>query len=184
MEFVRQVIPDLILIKPTLFNDERGYFFESYREDLLSDFVGHRINFIQDNESKSSFGTLRGLHYQMPPFAQTKLVRVVQGSVLDIAVDLRKNSPHFGKYQSFELNDNNKYQLLIPKGFAHGFVVLTNEAIFSYKVDNYYNSALDKGIRFDDPSLAIDWTLSLSELTLSEKDLDLPFFDSQSEFFD
>lgn len=176
MNFKRLAIPELVLCEPTVFGDERGYFSETFRQDKLEKFLGYQIPFCQDNESKSSFGVLRGLHYQLPPFAQTKLVRVIQGSVLDVAVDIRKESPTFGKHLALELSATNKNQLLIPSGFAHGFVVLSETAIFAYKVDNYYNKKSDRGIAFDDAALEIDWRLSINELQLSTKDIQQPLF--------
>ena len=136
MQFERTKIPDVVLCKPTIINDERGYFFESFNKKNFEQFIGCAINFCQDNEAKSTKGVLRGLHYQLPPFAQSKLVRVVKGKVLDIVVDVRKGSPTFGKHEAVELSEENKFQLYVPKGFAHGYVVLSDEAIFCYKVDN------------------------------------------------
>lgn len=176
MKFNRLEIPDVILCEPKVFGDERGYFIEAFRKDKLEKFLGYSINFCQDNESKSSYGVLRGLHYQLAPYAQTKLVRVISGTVLDVAVDIRKGSPYFGKHVSVELSQENKKQLLVPRGFAHGFVVLSEEAVFSYKVDNYYHPESDRGIAFNDKSLVIDWKLNSNELKLSEKDLKQPLF--------
>ena len=156
MQFTRLSIPDVILCEPQVFGDERGYFSETFRQDTLEEFLGYNIPFCQDNESKSSFGVLRGLHYQLPPFAQTKLVRVIQGVVLDVAVDIRKGSPTFGQHIAVELTAENKKQLLVPRGFAHGFVVLSEEAVFAYKVDNYYSPESDRGIAFNDEFLNID----------------------------
>jgi len=156
MNFTRLTIPDVILCEPEVFGDDRGYFIESFRQDKLDAFLGYSINFCQDNESKSSYGVLRGLHYQLAPYAQTKLVRVIQGSVLDVAVDIRKGSPTFGQHVVVVLTAKNKKQLLVPRGFAHGFIVLSTEAIFAYKVDNYYSPECDRGIAFDDATLAID----------------------------
>lgn len=170
MQFTRTAIPDVILIEPTVHGDERGYFVETFRQDKLEAFVGYKINFCQDNESKSSKGVLRGLHYQLHPAAQTKLVRVIQGRVLDVAVDIRRNSPTFGYHVAVELSSDNKKQLLVPRGFAHGFVVLEDDTVFAYKVDNYYSPENDRGIAFDDSSLGIDWMLSHGELKLSDKD--------------
>lgn len=170
MKFIRCRISDVILMEPKMFGDERGYFIETFREDKLKEFLGYKINFCQDNESKSKKGVLRGLHYQLPPFAQTKLVRVIQGKVLDVAVDIRKGSPTFGKYVAVELSGDNKRQLLIPKGFAHGFVTLEDDTIFNYKVDNYYSPECERGIKFDDESIGIDWLLSQKEIVLSKKD--------------
>jgi len=166
----------VVLCKPTVFKDDRGYFFETFKKELLETFIGCKINFCQDNESKSTKGVLRGLHYQLPPFAQSKLVRVALGSVLDIAVDIRKNSSTFGKYVAVELNDVNKYQLFIPKGFAHGYIVLSDVAIFNYKVDNYYNKETEAGIIYNDTDLNINWQLPENKLIISEKDKNQPPF--------
>lgn len=182
MKFTRLEIPDVILCEPQVFEDERGYFIEAFRQDKLDEFLGYKINFCQVNESKSSFGVLRGLHYQLAPHAQTKLVRVISGAVLDVAVDIRKGSPTFGNHVSVELSAENKKQLLVPRGFAHGFVVLNEEAVFSYIVDNYYNPTSDRGIAFDDLSLRIDWKLCSNELKLSEKDLKQPLFKNADYF--
>ena len=178
MKFTRLSIPDVILCEPQFFGDDRGYFAETFRQDKLFEFLGYKIKFCQDNESKSSFGVLRGLHYQTAPYIQTKLVRVLFGAVLDVALDIRKGSPTFGQHIAVELNSENKKQLLIPRGFAHGFVVLSDEAVFSYKVDNYYSPEHDRGISFDDKQLAIDWKLKTNELKLSEKDMNQPLFKS------
>lgn len=174
MNFIRTKIPEVIICEPIVHGDHRGYFVETFRADGLEAFLGYTINFCQDNESKSSFGVLRGVHYQLPPFAQTKLVRVIKGKVLDVAVDIRKGSPTFGAHVSVELSEDNKKQLLLPRGFAHGFVVLSEEAIFAYKVDNYYSKACDRGIAFDDKNLNIDWQIETSKLNLSEKDTKQP----------
>ena len=170
MQFIRTNIPDVVIIEPKVHGDSRGYFVETFRQDKLEEFLGYKINFCQDNESKSSKGVLRGLHYQLPPHAQTKLVRVIQGRVLDVAVDIRKNSPTFGQHVAVELSADNKKQLLIPRGFAHGFVVLEDDTIFAYKVDNYYSPQCDRGIAFDDKNLNINWILNHNELNLSAKD--------------
>ena len=170
MKFTPQSIPEVILIEPTVHGDDRGYFVETFRQDLFEKSVGNKVNFIQDNESKSTKGVLRGLHYQLPPYTQAKLVRVIEGSVLDVAVDIRKSSPTFGQHVAVELTGENKHQLFIPHGFAHGFVVLSNSATFAYKVDNYYAPEHDRGVAFDDAKLAIDWQLALEELHLSDKD--------------
>ncbi len=184
MKFSRTAIEDIIIIEPQVFGDERGYFVETYREDKLEEFLGYTINFCQDNESKSKKGVLRGLHYQLPPFAQTKLVRVIRGKVLDVAVDIRKGSPTFGKYVAVELSAENKKQLLIPRGFAHGFVVLEDDTIFAYKVDSYYSPECDRGIAFDDPAIGIDWLLPKEALLLSEKDTKQPKLHETTELFD
>ena len=170
MNFTRLEIPDVILCEPKTLTDDRGYFLETFRQDKLEEFLGFSINFCQENESKSSFGVLRGLHYQIAPYAQTKLVRVLQGTVLDVSVDLRKDSPTFGKHVAIELSEENKKQILIPKGFAHGFIVLTKEAVLAYKVDNYYHKASERGIAYDDKSLAIDWKLKPEDIKVSAKD--------------
>lgn len=170
MKFTHQLIEDVILIKPHKQGDDRGYFAETFRKDLFEEFIGFEVNFLQDNESKSSKGVLRGLHYQMPPHAQAKLVKVIEGSVLDIAVDIRKSSPTFGQHVSAKLTAKNQHQLFVPHGFAHGFVVLSDSATFCYKVDNYYAPEHDRGIAFDDDQLRIDWLLLKEELKLSDKD--------------
>ncbi|MDH5518230.1 MAG: dTDP-4-dehydrorhamnose 3,5-epimerase [Gammaproteobacteria bacterium] len=170
MKFVKQKIPEVVVIEPSVHGDDRGYFMETFRQDLFDEAIGYKVRFIQDNESRSTRGVLRGLHFQLPPFAQSKLVRVVDGEVLDIAVDIRKRSPTYGKHVSVALSGENKRQLFVPRGFAHGFVVLSDSAIFSYKVDNYYSSISDRGLAFDDESLRIDWKLPDEELQLSEKD--------------
>ena len=170
MKFSRAEISDIIIIEPDVYSDERGYFFESFKQNDLNHFLGYDVKFCQDNESKSTYGVLRGLHYQEPPFAQAKLVRVIHGSVLDIAVDIRKDSITFGKHFEIELNEENKKQLFIPKGFAHGFVTLSETAIFSYKVDNYYKKEFEKGIAFKDSALGINWRLNQSQLKISFKD--------------
>lgn len=179
MKIISTLIQDLFVVQPLVFSDERGYFFESFNEKKFNEKFSH-IKFCQDNESKSSFGVLRGLHYQLPPKAQTKLVRVIKGKVLDIAVDIRQGSPTFGQHISIELSEENKKQLLIPRGFAHGFVVLSEFAVFSYKVDNEYNKKLERGIIFNDEDLSIDWKIKYSKLELSTKDLKLsPFREAQ-----
>jgi len=174
MIFTRQSISEVVLIEPEVHGDDRGYFCETFRQDKFEESIGYKVSFIQDNESKSSKGVLRGLHFQLPPFAQSKLVRVIQGDVLDVAVDIRIGSPTFGQHVSVVLSGDNKKQLFVPRGFAHGFVVLSETAIFSYKVDNYYSAENDRGLSFDDESLAIDWHLPKNELKLSGKDSVLP----------
>jgi dTDP-4-dehydrorhamnose 3,5-epimerase len=174
LKLTQQSIPDVMLIEPTVYGDDRGYFIETFRQDLFEEAVGYQVNFIQDNESKSSKGVLRGLHYQLPPYTQAKLVRVIEGSVLDVAVDIRKSSLTFGHYVAIELTADNKHQLFVPHGFAHAFVVLSDSAIFAYKVDNYYAPEHDRGIAFDDNDLDIDWQLPLELLQLSEKDKSHP----------
>jgi dTDP-4-dehydrorhamnose 3,5-epimerase len=184
MNFTRTAILDVVIIEPQVHGDDRGYFVETFRQDKLEEFVGYKINFCQDNESKSSKGVLRGLHYQLAPSAQTKLVRVIQGSVLDVVVDMRKGSPTFGKHISVELTAQNKKQLLAPRGFAHGFVVLEDDTIFAYKVDNYYSPQNDRGITFDDSDLGIDWILNIDELNLSSKDKVQPLLKDTSDLFE
>ena len=166
-------IQDLVIINPTVFEDARGYFFEAYNQNALVA-EGIHINFVQDNQSFSKRGTLRGLHYQNPPFAQTKLVRVLQGEIMDVVVDLRKASPTFGQHHSLILSAENKKQLLIPHGFAHGFSVISETAVVLYKCDQFYNKASEGGIRFDDSSLNIDWGMDLKDAIVSDKDLVLP----------
>lgn len=184
MQFTRTEIPDVVIVEPKVHGDDRGYFLETFRQDKLDDFLGYKINFCQDNESKSSKGVLRGLHYQLPPAAQTKLVRVIQGSVLDVAVDIRKGSPTFGQHVSVKLTAENKKQLLVPRGFAHGFVVLEDDTTFAYKVDNYYSPENDRGIFFDDGALNIDWILEKDQLNLSEKDKIQPLLKDAEDIFD
>jgi len=184
MKFIRTKIEDVIIIEPIVHGDERGYFVETFRADKLEEFLGYKINFCQDNESKSSKGVLRGLHYQLAPYAQTKLVRVIQGAVLDVAVDIREGSPTFGKYVAVDLNAENKRQLLVPRGFAHAFVVLEDDTVFAYKVDNYYSPECDRGIAFDDKALNIDWILGVDELKLSEKDRVQPKLSETDDLFD
>ena len=184
MQFTRTKIHDVVIIEPKVHGDHRGYFVETFRADKLENFLGFKLNFGQDNESKSSKGVLRGLHYQLPPHAQTKLVRVIQGKVLDVAVDIRRNSPTFGQHVSIELSADNKKQILIPRGFAHGFVVLEDDTIFAYKVDNYFSPECDRGIAFDDDSLNIDWILKKEELKLSEKDTKQPKLNETNDLFE
>jgi dTDP-4-dehydrorhamnose 3,5-epimerase len=170
MDFIRTGIPDVIICEPTIHGDSRGYFLETFKKEAFEDFIGFEVPFCQDNESKSGYGVLRGLHYQLPPFAQSKLVRVIKGSVLDVAVDIRKGSPTFGKHVAIELNGENKRQIFVPRGFAHGFIVLSEEAIFAYKVDNYYSKEHDRGLSYHDPTLNIDWKLNKDDFKLSAKD--------------
>ena len=166
------------ILEPKVFEDERGYFYESYNEKTFNDAIGREVVFVQDNESFSTKGVLRGLHFQKGAYAQAKLVRVIKGSVLDVAVDLRKESETYGQYISIDLSEENKKQLYIPRGFAHGFVVLSNTAIFSYKCDNFYNKEAESGIIYNDKHLNIDWKLPEEALILSDKDLKLPGFES------
>lgn len=174
MKFIPQSIPEIILIEPQIHGDKRGYFVETFRQDKFEQAIGYEVNFCQDNESKSSRGVLRGLHYQLPPFAQSKLVRVIDGVVLDVAVDIRRGSPTYLQHVAVRLDSLNKQQLFIPRGFAHGFVVLSETATFAYKVDNYYSPENDRGLAYNAPKLGIDWLLPADELKLSEKDLKQP----------
>jgi len=175
-------IQDLVIIIPTVFEDERGYFMESYNQQKLAE-LGIAIDFVQDNQSFSKQGTLRGLHYQNPPFAQTKLIRVLEGEIVDVAVDLRKDSPTYGQHFALRLSAENKKQLLIPHGFAHGFSVISETATVLYKCDLFYNKTSEGGIRFDDPFLNIDWGIDLKTAIVSKKDLELPnFADCNSGF--
>ena len=184
MKFTPQSITDVILIEPTVHEDDRGYFVEIFRQDLFDQAVGYKVNFIQDNESKSTKGVLRGLHYQLPPYAQAKLVRVIEGSVLDVTVDIREYSPTFGQHVTVELTGKNKHQLFVPHGFAHGFVVLSDSATFAYKVDNYYVPELERGIAFNDSKLNIDWKLAVDELQLSDRDKTNPDLSDVLELFE
>ena len=181
MDFIKTKIAEIVLIKPKVFLDQRGYFVETFLQEEFDKAIGHKINFIQENETKSKKGVLRGLHFQLPPFAQSKLVRVIEGEVLDVCVDIRRGSPSFGEYISQHLSGKNKYQIFITRGFAHGFVVLSEWAIFSYKVDNYYSPKCDSGLSFKDPNIDIDWVFPRSQLVLSSKDSNQPTLD-QIEF--
>lgn len=169
MEYIKTDIEGVYILEPRVFNDARGYFMEAWKRDEFAEAIGN-VEFIQDNESKSSYGVLRGLHYQKGEYSQAKLVRVIKGRVLDVAVDIRKGSPTFGKYVSVELSEDNKRQFFIPRGFAHGFLVLSDEAIFTYKVDNVYAPQAEAGIKFDDPDIGIDWPIAPEDMLLSEKD--------------
>lgn len=184
MNFIETEIPGVIIFEVKVFSDERGCFFESYRKDKLEEAIGHKVDFIQDNESISSYGVLRGLHFQLPPYAQSKLAHVSKGKILDIVVDIRKGSPTFGKYVSVILSEENKRMLFIPRGFAHGLVVLSEEAVFSYKVDNYYSKEFDRGIAFDDAELNIDWQIDTNVLKLSDKDQMQPLLRDVDKLFD
>jgi dTDP-4-dehydrorhamnose 3,5-epimerase len=175
MPFLETTIPGLLLFKPKIFEDSRGYFFEAYNERIFQQ-EGVDIKFVQDNQSKSSYGVIRGLHYQLPPFAQTKLIRVLEGRILDVAVDIRKGSPTFGQSFLVELSAENKKQLFIPAGFAHGFSVISETAIVLYKCDQFYHKESEGGIRYDDPSLNIAWQIEKEKEIISEKDLALPLF--------
>ena len=175
MKVISTPIAGVYIVEPRVFEDARGYFFESYNKAKF-EAAGLHYDFIQDNQSKSSYGTVRGLHFQKGEHAQAKLVRVLEGSVLDVAVDLRKGSPTYGKHVAVELSAENNRQLLIPRGFAHGFSVLSETAVFAYKCDNLYCQEAEGGIRFDDPALGIDWRVEKGKELLSDKDKDLPFF--------
>jgi len=170
MDYCKTDIDGVWIITPKVFHDERGYFFEAYKQADFEQHVG-KVDFVQDNESKSSYGVLRGLHYQKGDYSQAKLVRVIKGRVLDVAVDIRKGSPTFGKYVMVELSDENKRQLFIPRGFAHGFLVLSDEAVFTYKVDNVYAPKYEASIRWNDEDIAIKWPIDQKDVIASEKDL-------------
>ena len=170
MEYIKTEIDGVWIIQPKVFNDARGYFIEAWKKEDFEQHVG-RVDFIQDNESKSSYGVLRGLHYQKGDSSQAKLVRVIKGRVVDVAVDIRRNSPTFGKYVMVELSDENKRQFFIPRGFAHGFLVLSDEAVFTYKVDNPYAPQSEASIRYDDPDIAINWPIDAKDILTSAKDL-------------
>ena len=184
MNFIRASIPDVIIVEPKVHGDERGYFVETFRQDKFEEFLGFKVNFCQDNESRSKHGVLRGLHYQLAPHAQSKLVRVIDGKVLDVAVDIRVGSPTFGQHVAVELSGKNKRQMFVPRGFAHGFVVLTETCTFAYKVDNYYSLECDRGILFSDPSLGIDWKIETAQLHLSDKDIKQPKLCDTKDLFD
>lgn len=174
MKIIETAIKDVFIIEPQIFRDDRGYFFESWNQAKMAE-AGLNYNFIQDNQSKSVYGTIRGLHFQKGEFSQAKLVRVLDGTVLDVAVDLRPGSETFGRHVAVELSAENNRQLMIPRGFAHGFSVLTPTAVFAYKCDNVYNKASEGGLRFDDPDLEIDWKIKPEDAILSEKDKVNPF---------
>lgn len=173
MKIIKTNIPEVIVFEPKVFGDHRGYFLESFRQDVIDEHIG-QVQFVQDNQSKSSYGVLRGLHFQRPPFTQAKLVTCLAGKVLDVAVDIREGSPTYGQHIAMELTAENHRQMFVPRGFAHGFVVLSETAIFSYKCDNYYAPDYDGGIKFDDPALDIDWCIPHADMKLSEKDLKQP----------
>jgi len=173
MEIIKTPIKDLFIIKPRVFNDPRGFFFETYNKKTYNE-LGINLNFCQDNQSKSSYGVIRGLHYQLNPHSQSKLVSVVNGAVWDVAVDLRKDSPTFGQWYGVELTEENHLQFLVPKGFAHGFSVLSETAVFTYKCDDFYNPTLERGISYNDPALSIDWKIPADKAIISEKDTKHP----------
>lgn len=182
MEAIKTNIDGVFIIEPRVFNDARGYFFESYSERDFNAQV-REIHFVQDNESKSSYGVMRGLHFQRPPFTQSKLVRCVRGAVLDVAVDIRKGSPTYGQHVAVELTEDNHRQFFVPRGFAHGFAVLSDEAVFQYKCDNYYAPQSEGAIAWDDPDLGIDWRVPLENRILSEKDAHHPRLKDAEEVF-
>lgn len=174
MKFIKTDIPDVLIIEPKVFGDARGYFLESYNKKAFEENIG-AVHFVQDNESKSSKGVVRGLHFQKPPFTQAKLVRCIEGEVLDVAVDIRRGSPTYGKYVAVKLTRENKKQLFVPRGFAHGFAVLSETAVFAYKVDNVYAPEYDAGLRWNDPQINIKWGINENEILVSEKDSKLLF---------
>ena len=182
MEYKETEIKGVFILEPRVFNDARGYFMETWKQAEFEEYIG-KVQFIQDNESKSSYGVLRGLHYQKGDASQAKLVRVIKGRVLDVAVDIRRSSPTFGKHVMVELSEDNKRQFYIPRGFAHGFLVLSDEAIFIYKVDNFYAPQQDAGIRWNDPELGIEWPIDPKDVQTSEKDLRQPLL-KDAELFD
>ena len=169
MDVIKTEIEGVVIIEPRIFKDDRGYFYESFSQREFEEKVCKTI-FVQDNQSKSSYGVLRGLHFQKPPYCQSKLVRCIKGAVLDVAVDIRKGSPTFGKYVAVELSEDNHRQFFVPRGFAHGFAVLTDEAVFQYKCDNFYNKESEGSVAWNDPQLAIDWRIPVERVQLSEKD--------------
>ena len=183
MDVIRTAIDEVVIIEPKVFGDHRGYFFESFSERDFCENV-RQVRFVQDNESKSSYGVLRGLHFQKPPYAQSKLVRVVKGSVLDVAVDIRRGSPTFGQHVAVELTEDNHRQLFIPRGFAHGFAVLSDEVIFQYKCDNFYAPQAEGAIAWDDPDLGIDWRIPDDKVILSAKDTSNPRLKDTPWLFD
>ncbi len=180
MKITKTALAGVMVIEPRVFGDDRGYFMETFRLDLLEKALGHRVEFVQENESKSSRGVLRGLHYQLPPYTQSKLCRVIEGRVLDVAVDIRRGSPTFGRSVAVELSCENQKQLFVPRGFAHGFLVLSETARFTYKVDNYYAPQADRGIVYNDPTIGIRW--GEGELLLSDKDQSQPYLEDATLF--
>lgn len=182
MNVIETGIDGLVIIEPRIFRDPRGYFFESFSQREFSEKVSP-VDFVQDNESRSSYGVLRGLHFQKPPFAQAKLVRVIKGRVLDVAVDLRSGSPTYGRYEAVELSEDNHRQFFIPRGFAHGFCVLSDEAVFQYKCDNYYAPQSEGAVIWNDPDLAIDWMIPAEDVILSDKDRKHPYLRDLGDVF-
>ena len=183
MKFTKAEIPGIVICEPLKINDQRGFFTESFRKDLFENFIGYSIEFCQENISESNFGVLRGLHFQIEPFAQSKLISVITGKILDVVVDLRKNSKYYGKSFSIELDDIKNKQIFIPKGFAHGFIVLSNKARIIYKVDNHYNPKAERGLNYDDSAFEIDWKMDKKLIIINEKDKNYPPFKS-NYFFD
>jgi len=184
MNFIPQSIPEVFLIEPIIHKDKRGYFVETFRQKLFDEAIGYKVDFVQDNESKSvAKGVLRGLHFQSSPYTQGKLVRVIYGRILDVAVDIRRDSETFGQHVAIELSDENKKQLFIPRGFAHGFVVLSESATISYKVDAYYSAKHNEGIAYNDPDINIDWGFSENEIILSEADKNFPMLAKSDKLF-
>lgn len=181
MKIIKTDIPDLLIIEPDVYGDDRGYFFESFSQRKFEEATGIKVDFVQDNESLSAYGVVRGLHFQKPPHEQAKLVRAVRGKVLDVALDLRPDSPTYGQYAAVELSDENHRQLFIPKGFAHGFSVLSEEAVFQYKCDDYYAPECEDGIAYNDPDLAVDWQVTPEEMVISAKDLNRKTFNEYSK---
>ena len=182
MEVIKTALEGVVIIEPRIFRDERGYFFESFSQREFNEKV-REVNFVQDNESKSVYGVLRGLHFQLPPHCQSKLVRVVKGAVLDVAVDIRKGSPTFGQHVAVELTEENHRQLFIPRGFAHGFVVLSPEVIFQYKCDNFYAPQCEGSVLWNDPALGIDWKVNAEDVVLSGKDMKSPLLSEATQLF-
>lgn len=182
MTITPTALPEVLLLQPQKHEDARGWFIESFRLDLLEAATGHRLHFCQENRALSHYGVIRGLHYQMPPHAQSKLVSVLQGKVLDVVVDLRSGSPRFGQHMAVELSGQNQKQLFVPRGFAHGYACLSETAIFAYQVDNYYNKAAERSIAYNDPQLAIDWQIPLDKQLLSPKDRQHPTFGAAQIF--
>lgn len=180
MEIIETALPGVLILQPRVFADDRGYFMETFRNDLFEK-IGVDLNFVQDNESKSKANVLRGLHFQLPPFAQGKLIRVISGAVLDVAVDIRRSSPTFGKWIAVEISAENKKQMLIPPGFAHGFLTLADDTIFAYKCTNYYNKNAERSIRWNDPEIGIEW--KAINPALSAKDMDAPLLADSAELF-
>ena len=183
IEVIPQILPDILLIKPKAYKDQRGYFAETYIKKNYDIILKDKINFIQDNESMSKKNVLRGLHYQIPPYEQSKLIKIIKGEILDICVDIRIKSKTFGKYVAIKMSSTRLEQLYIPKGFAHGFLVLSNEVIFSYKVDNYYSPKHQRGINFNDPLISINWGTNRSKFIISEKDKLLPYIKNIKNIF-